>query len=99
MIKSKQILRYLSENKERLFNELQLKRIGIFGSTARGEQHEHSDIDLIVEFNENTADLFSKKNKLKEEIETRFNVPVDICREKYIKPYFKKQILAETIYV
>jgi predicted nucleotidyltransferase len=99
MIESKQILLYLSENKERLFNEFQLEKIGIFGSTARGEQDENSDVDLIVEFCENTPDLFTKKNKLRKEIENIFNVPVDICREKYIKPYFKNQILAETIYV
>lgn len=29
-----------------------IKRIGLFGSYARGEQREESDIDLLVEFDE-----------------------------------------------
>jgi predicted nucleotidyltransferase len=36
---------------------------------------------------------------LKNEIQTKFNVPVDICREKYIKSVFRDQITTETKYV
>jgi hypothetical protein len=75
-----------------------LVKIGIFGSIARGEQNEESDIDLIVEFEENTPDLYSIKQRLKDEIQSRFNLPVDICREKYIKPVFKNQILSDAKY-
>ncbi len=57
-----------------------------------------SDIDLVVEFEENTPDLYGKKQKLKAEIKSEFNAPVDICREKYIKPAFKNQILSEAKY-
>jgi predicted nucleotidyltransferase len=35
---------------------------------------------------------------LKDEIQSRFNLPVDICREKYIKPVFKNQILSDAKY-
>ncbi len=34
-----------------------VKRIGLFGSYARGEQDEESDIDLVVEFEEGRATL------------------------------------------
>lgn len=98
MIDSKQILYYLSSNKSRLEKEYHLVKIGIFGSIARGEQNEESDIDLIVEFEDNTPDLYTIKQRLKNEIQSRFNLPVDICREKYIKSIFKKQILAEVKY-
>lgn len=99
MIESKQILQFLSDNKERWLKEYQIEKVGIFGSCARGEQKENSDIDLIIEFSLNTQDLYSKKSKIKKEIETKFNTPVDICREKYINPFFKKHILSEAIYV
>ncbi|MCF6170087.1 MAG: nucleotidyltransferase domain-containing protein [Bacteroidales bacterium] len=82
----------------RLEKEYNLIKIGIFGSIARGEQNEQSDIDLIVEFKKDTPDLFSIKQRLKNEIQSQFNLPVDICREKYIKPIFKQQILSETKY-
>ena len=98
MIDSSKILFYLTSNKKRLEKEYHLIKIGIFGSIARGEQNEQSDIDLIVEFENDTPDLFSIKQRLKKEIQSQFNLPVDICREKYIKPIFRQQILAETKY-
>ncbi len=98
MIDSRKILFYLTSNKERLEKEYHLIKIGIFGSIARGEQNEQSDIDLIVEFKKDTPDLFSIKQRLKKEIQSQFNLPVDICREKYIKPIFRQQILSETKY-
>ena len=64
MIDLKQVLNYLSSNKERYQKDYHLTRIGIFGSVAREEQTEKSYIDLIVEFEENTPDLYSIKQKL-----------------------------------
>ena len=98
MIDSNKILFYLTSNKKRLEEEYHLVKIGVFGSIARGEQNELSDIDLIVEFENNTANLYTLKQKLKNEIQSEFNLPVDICREKYIKPVFKQQILSEVKY-
>lgn len=94
----KTILAYLASSKKRLHQEYGITKIGIFGSVARGESEKCSDIDLIVEFENNTPDLYGKKQKLKAEIQSRFDAPVDICREKYIKPAFKQQILTETKY-
>jgi predicted nucleotidyltransferase len=99
MVNSKQVLNYLSSNKKRYQKEYHLIRIGIFGSMAREDQNDNSDIDLIVEFEENTPDLFYIKQKIKNEIQSKFNLSVDICREKYIKPAFKNRILSEAKYV
>jgi uncharacterized protein len=98
MIDLKQILIYLSANKDRYRSEYHLVRIGVFGSLSRGDQHNKSDVDLIVEFEDGTSDLFTIKQKLKSEIQTKFNIPVDICREKYIKPIFKELIFSEVKY-
>ena len=98
MIDSSKILFYLTSNKKRMEEEYRLIKIGIFGSIARGEQNEQSDIDLIVEFENDTPDLYAIKQRLKNEIQSQFNLPVDICREKYIKPIFRQQILSETKY-
>jgi predicted nucleotidyltransferase len=99
MLNSNEILDYLSKNKVRMQQEYHLVKIGLFGSVARNENNPSSDIDLIVEFEENTNDLFSLKRNLKNEIQSAFNVSVDICREKYIKPVFREQIIAEAKYV
>lgn len=99
MIDTSNILNYLKINKDRLKQDYHLTQIGLFGSMARGEQTENSDIDLVVEFEPNTDDLFSLKIKLRNEIQSHFGRPVDICRLKYIKPVFKKQIQAEIKYI
>ena len=58
----------------------------------------NSDIDLLVEFEDNTERLTDVKQALKSEIQRQFDRPVDICREKYMKPIFRKHILSEVLY-
>ena len=93
-----QILTFLNQNKKLFRDKYHIIRIGIFGSYARGEQNMTSDIDLLVEFEENTQDLYNLKLQLKDFFYSNLGIEVDICREKYIKPRIKKSILAETIY-
>ncbi|MCL2028072.1 MAG: nucleotidyltransferase domain-containing protein [Bacteroidales bacterium] len=98
MTTSTQILNYLSSNKERYHQQYHLVRVGLFGSFARGEETSGSDIDLLVEFEDNTKRLMEVKQELKSEIQNRFDRPVDICREKYMNPIFKTHILSEVVY-
>ena len=62
-----------------------IKVIGIFGSLARGDYHDESDIDLIVEYNyfsEFTMEPFTKFcglcNQLEERLAKTYNRKVDI---------------------
>ena len=82
-----------------LNNKYHLKKIGIFGSFARNEQTEKSDIDLLVEYESNTLKLYDVEEDLRNYISTTFNRKVDICTEKWMKPFFKPLILKEVIYV
>ena len=93
-----QILTFLSQNKKLFHDKFHIVRIGLFGSYARGEQRPESDIDLLVEFEENTQDLYELKIKIKDFFQTQLGIEVDICREKYIKPRIKGSILKETVY-
>jgi len=99
LLEKEEILSFLKEKKRELFSDYQLTKIGLFGSFANGNQTENSDIDLIVEFQPNIKNLTQKKSKIKDLVRNRFNKEVDLCREKYIKPYFKVQILESVIYV
>ena len=99
MINQTQIINYLSLNKQDISQKYNLTKLGIFGSYARNEQTATSDLDLIVEFEDNTPDLTDKKDFLRAEIESVFNLQVDVCREKYIKPIFLQHILTDAIYV
>jgi len=100
MMKSKdEILNFLSQQKEFLRANFHIVKLGLFGSFVRGDNERGSDIDLIVEFEENTENLFDLKRKLKAYIKENLNLEVDICREKYIKPRYKKTILNEAQFI
>ena len=93
-----EILTFLSKNKKLFRERYHIIRIGIFGSYARGDQNTNSDIDLLVEFEEGTQDLYDLKLQIKEFFRNNLQVEIDICREKYLKPRIKKSILRETVY-
>jgi len=90
---------FLKEHKSTLKKEYNLSKIGLFGSFARDEQTEKSDIDIILEFESKTSNIYDKKIKLEQFLISRFNRNVDLCREKYIKPHIKEYVLKEAIYV
>lgn len=74
-----------------------LDKIAIFGSVARGEDGENSDIDIAAEFHD--IDLFELAG-IKQELEIAFGKRVDIvCMRKNMNPYLKKRIEAEAVYV
>ena len=93
-----QILAFLKQNKIMFRDRYHIIRIGLFGSYARGDQNVNSDIDLLVEFEDNTQDLYDLKLQLKDFFQKSLGIEIDICREKYIKPRIKKSILKETVY-
>jgi predicted nucleotidyltransferase len=98
MLASGEILTFLRKNKETLKEKFFVTEIGLFGSFARNEQNENSDIDFLVVFETNTPDLYSVEKKLKEYLKNHFNREVDICAKKWINPVFKPLILKETVY-
>jgi len=47
MLTQEEILHFLRDNKELFAEKYSLEKIGLFGSFARNEQTEDSDIDLL----------------------------------------------------
>ena len=99
MLTQKEILTFLRNNKELFAEKYSLEKIGIFGSFARNEQTENSDIDLLVEYKKNTEKLYDIEDNFRIMIKEKFNKKVDICSIKWIKPIFKSLILKDAIYV
>jgi len=90
---SEDILATLRNNKATLVR-FGADRIGLFGSFARNQADESSDIDLLVEFSE------GKKNydnfiDLCFFLENLLGRPVDLITTASISPHLKKQISAE----
>lgn len=94
-----EIISFIARNKNLFRKEFHITKIGIFGSYAREEQNKVSDLDLIVEFEDNTQNLYDLKFDLKEFFRSKLGIEVHICREKFIKPRIKEEILKETLYV
>ena len=94
-----EILQFLISNKIFLSEKFHLKKIGLFGSFARGEQKQTSDVDILIELKEDAKNIFDLEWDLRELLKKQFSRNVDICEEKCIKSYFKPYILKDAIYV
>ena len=68
MTERSNIISYLEGNKERLMREYHLTTIGLFGSFSREQHNETSDIDIVVEFEPGTQNLYFLKQNLRQEI-------------------------------
>jgi uncharacterized protein len=88
------VLQKLEENRDAI-RGFGVKRLGLFGSAARGEATEGSDLDFLVELENETFDAYMD---LKEFLEELFNCPVDLVLIDAIKPRLREAILGETIY-
>lgn len=98
MLKKEKILDFIRENRSLLEELYSVEKIALFGSCARNEMTEKSDIDLLVTLKENTPNIHKTKQNIREFFGAHFNCNVDIASEKYLKPYIKDEILHEAIY-
>jgi len=74
-----------------------ITRIGIFGSVARGEQKEDSDVDVCVEMQK--PDMFMLIG-IKDELQNTFGCDVDVVRlHKNMNPFLLSRIQKESLYV
>lgn len=72
---TEQVTHILRQQLPYLSTEYGVKRLGIFGSYAKGTQKEQSDIDLVAEFE---RPLGLKFIELTDYLEQIFEVPVDV---------------------
>ena len=91
------ILNLLKQYKKNNHDKYGIENIGIFGSVARDEATDLSDIDICIKTK--TPDMFMLVH-IKEELQNLFHKSVDIVRlRERMNPYLKKRIEKEAIYV
>jgi len=77
----------LTEAKPELQKKYPLSELGIFGSYARGDANESSDIDVLVDFN---GVIGMQYFDLIDDISLLFNAKVDVVSKRGIKTnYFR----------
>ncbi len=72
-----------------------VRRLGLFGSCARGEATETSDLDFVVEFERKSFDAYMD---LKAFLEELFGCRVDLVVAEAIKPRLREAILTEAVH-
>jgi predicted nucleotidyltransferase len=93
----KNVLRILGMHKDELTRDYGLLKLGVFGSVARNEAREDSDIDIVVETQ--VPDLLRMAN-LREDLEELLHSKVDLIRyRRRMNSFLKKRIDNEAFYV
>jgi len=93
------IIKKIQSKLPALKTQYPIKTLGIFGSVARGDDTPKSDLDILVEFNENEPIGFFKFIHLENELSELLNKKVDLVTKRALKPIIKQDVLKEVIYV
>jgi predicted nucleotidyltransferase len=94
-------------NRQKIFNDLiqdqkklelySVKSLSLFGSVARGEEKEASDVDILVSFGKPIG-LFTFM-ALKDHLEKILSAPVDLVTEEALHPRLRDKIMEGSIHV
>jgi predicted nucleotidyltransferase len=95
-MKQDDVLQALSQFRQDRQDEFGIIRIGVFGSAARDQMSDESDVDVVVELTE--PDLLTLVG-IKQELESLFDRSVDIVRYRdKMNSFLKERIEQEAIY-
>ncbi len=73
-----------------------VKSLGLFGSYIRGEQRKHSDLDILVEFDDPNLSLI-KFIEMENHLTDLLGVKVDLVEKSGLKPRIGERILQEVV--
>jgi predicted nucleotidyltransferase len=89
------ILQILRKHKPELQRKYPISKFGVFGSYARGEATEKSDIDIAVEINGPMGLNFVT---MADEIEELFGIKTDVVPLRAIKPKYLVYVQKDIVY-
>ena len=71
------------------------RNVRLFGSVVRGGDSTSSDVDFLVEFDDeaNPLDILALGCELEEEL----GVKVDVCTARGLRPFVKEEIVAQAV--
>jgi predicted nucleotidyltransferase len=95
-MRREEIIAKLRALKAELARESHVAAIAVFGSVARDEAREDSDIDILVEFDK-VPDIFSFL-RLQDQLSERLGKRVDLVTKRGLHPALRDRILEEAVY-
>jgi len=96
-MKTKEILAKIQRHLGSLKEEYNVERLGVFGSTVRGEQTSKSDVDILIDFSRPIG--FFRFIQLEGLLSKILKKKVDLVSRKALKPAIRKNILDEVVFV
>ena len=93
------ILNYLKSQQDKYSNKFGIKFIGVFGSFARDEANDKSDIDILYEIEKDKKLSIFSYLKLINELENTFHKKVDLVRDTTLKSQIKNYVYQDLAYV
>ncbi|MBT9536945.1 MAG: nucleotidyltransferase family protein [Nitrospirae bacterium] len=87
----------LKKHESTIKEKFHVRKVGVFGSFARGEEKEGSDIDVLIEL-EDRYETFDNFMDLKFFLEDLFKRKVDLVTVEALRPQLKDNILGEVVY-
>ncbi|MFH0887561.1 MAG: nucleotidyltransferase family protein [bacterium] len=91
----KKLIGKIVDNREKV-RGYGVRKIGLFGSHARGDATAKSDVDILVEFKEKNFDNYMG---LKFFLEALFKAKVDLVINSALKPQLRSSVLKQVEYV
>ena len=93
-----EIIRVLREEKE-LRRKDGITDIGLFGSYARGEAVESSDVDVLVDLSDDSPLTLFSLIGIEQSLSEKLDAKVDLVLRRDLKPEIGKRVLSEVRYV
>ena len=93
------ILNYLKLHQDKYKKQFGIKFIGLFGSYARDEANEKSDMDILYDMEKDKKLSIFNYLKLINDLENNLHKKVDLVRPTTIKPQIKDYIYQDLVYV
>src|SRR6266545_686942 len=96
-MKRNDVLRILQKERKNLVDHYNISALSLFGSVARDDARQDSDVDILVEFSRPVG-LF-QFIELQQRLEALLGSRVDLGTPRSLKPRIKEQVLQEAIRV
>ncbi len=92
----REAIRRLGRNREKL-RGFDVRHIAVFGSTARNQATQHSDVDLLVEFEPGAAVGLFTFVRLQDFLADVMGTRIDLATPAALRPEMRDDIVAEAV--
>jgi predicted nucleotidyltransferase len=93
------VLETLRANRDRLRKEFGIERIGLYGSFARNEQTEKSDIDLVFDLERGFVLSWVARERLYRILRRKLHRKLDLVNRRFMNPFIEYKMEKDVIYV